>query len=111
MVKPAEFLEDVFHAGIGGFVCIPTTIWLISADGEKTFNKTAAPGDAPGYAPSYDPADDADKTDRFLPCWVLFLVRTKTIFQFHFCQHYLLRNLVQTRLFFAYALALINSKE
>ena len=51
--------------------------------GEKTFNKTAAPGDDVADDTG-DDGNDATKTDRFLPCWILFLVRTKTIFQLHF---------------------------
>ena len=51
--------------------------------GEKTFNKTAAPGDDVADDTG-DDGDDATKTDRFLPCWILFLVRTKTIFQLLF---------------------------
>ena len=86
--QEAEFLEDVFYAGLGGLVCIPITIWLMNPDiGEKTFNKTAALGDdAADDAgnPGDDAGNDATKTDRFLPCWILFLVRTKTIFQLHF---------------------------
>ena len=86
-VKPAEFLEDVFYAGIGGLVCIPTTIWLISPHfGEETFNKTSAPGDNVADDTG-DHGDDAAKTDRLLPCWILFLVRTKTIFQLLFFPH------------------------
>ena len=66
MHKKAEYSTRCFP-GIGGLVCIPTTIWLMSAPGGEAFNKT---GDPPA------------NTDRLLPCWILFLVRSQKILSF-----------------------------
>ena len=65
----------------------------MSTGGEEAFNKTTAPGDDPGNDafnkafnktnfPGDDagveaPGDNVGNTDRFLPCWILFLVRTQ----------------------------------